>query len=71
MQNTPMCGQLLSIHNVEFQGRLTAFFREGIKKGQLAKCEQEFFQNRYGDNIPQWVVDALASVNIDVKAKTN
>ena len=70
MQHTPMCGQLLSIHNVEFQGRLTSYFREGIKKGQLAKYEQKFFQNRYKNgDIPQWIVDALASVNIDVKAQ--
>lgn len=68
MQHTPMCGQLLSIHNVEFQNRLTSFLREGIKKKELGKYEREFFYARYPDgNIPQWVVDALASVNIDIK----
>ena len=65
IKDTPTCGQLLSLHNVEFQNRLTSYFREGIKKGQLAQYEKKFFKDRYPDgNYPQWIVDALSSEGI-------
>ena len=67
MKDTPMCGQLLSLHNVEFQNRLTSFMREGIKEGKLAEKEIAFFKGRYPDgNYPQWIVDALGSVGINL-----
>jgi len=67
IKDTPMCGQLLSIHNVEFQGRLTAYLREGIRKGLLGEYLNKFFHERYPDGgIPQWIVDALRSVNIEL-----
>jgi queuine tRNA-ribosyltransferase len=47
MKDTPMCGQLLSLHNVEFQNRLTKYFREGIKCGALGKYEKVFFRERF------------------------
>ena len=70
-RDTPMCGQLLSIHNLEFQGRLMAYFREAIKKGQLAKAERDFFKVRYPDgNVPGWIVEALASEGIKLDTNT-
>ena len=68
MQHSDICGQLLTIHNVEFQNRLTSYLGEGIKKKELGKYLKDFFTARYPDgNFPQWVVDALLSVNIDIK----
>lgn len=68
IRDTPMCGQLLSLHNVEFQNRLTSYFREGIKKGCLGEYEKKFFRCRYPEgNYPQWIVDALASEGIMLK----
>jgi queuine tRNA-ribosyltransferase len=67
IRDTPMCGQLLTLHNVEFQGRLTAYFRDGIKKGQFPKYEIEFMKRRFPEgNYPQWIVDALASEGIQL-----
>lgn len=67
IRDTPMCGQLLSLHNVEFQNRLTSYFREGIKNGKFCEYEKKFFMNRYPNgDYPQWVVDALKSEGIDL-----
>lgn len=73
IKDTPVCGQLLSLHNVEFQNRLTGYFREGIKKGEFDKYEQRFFRNKldtYPDRkYPQWIVDALASEGIPLNSE--
>ena len=67
IKDTPMCGQLLSIHNVEFQGRLTSYFREGIKLRKLQEYLKKFFNIRYpNNNIPNWIIDALNSININI-----
>ena len=68
IRDTPMCGQMLSLHNVEFQNRLTSYFRKGIKEGRFAKCEKDFFRGRYPNgDYPQWIVDALASEGIHLR----
>ncbi|KAH0786384.1 queuine tRNA-ribosyltransferase catalytic subunit 1-like [Histomonas meleagridis] len=67
IRDTPMCGQLLSLHNVEFQNRLTSYFRQGIKEGKLDEYERNFFRARYPNgDYPQWIVDALSSEGIDL-----
>lgn len=69
IKDTPMAGQLLSLHNVEFMGRLMSYLREAIKTNRLEEYLCKFFHNRYGDKIEQWIIDALKSVNIDVTKK--
>jgi queuine tRNA-ribosyltransferase len=67
MKDTAMCGQLLSLHNVEFQNRLTHYFREGIKRGEFDKYEKLFFRERYPNgNYPDWILDALNSEGINL-----
>lgn len=67
LKDDPICGQLMSIHNVEFQGRLTAFLREGIQKGKLGAHLKSIFSTRYPNgDYPGWIVDALASVGIQL-----
>jgi queuine tRNA-ribosyltransferase len=67
IKDTPVCGQLLSLHNLEFQNALTAYFNEGIRKRKLAEYEKEFMWKRYPDgNIPDWIVNALMNEGIDV-----
>lgn len=68
IKDTPMCGQLLSLHNVEFQNRLTSYFREGIKKQKFPEYERKFFKERFPDfNYPNWVVEALQSEGITLE----
>ncbi|OHT06083.1 tRNA-guanine transglycosylase [Tritrichomonas foetus] len=72
IKDTPVCGQLLSLHNVEFQNRLTSYFRTAIKEGRLSQAEKAFFKGRYPNgDYPQWVVDALASEGIFLKEEEN
>lgn len=67
IRSTPMCGQLLSLHNVEFQNRLTSFLREGIKTNTFDKRIKTFFDKRYPNHdYPQWIIDALKSEGINL-----
>jgi queuine tRNA-ribosyltransferase len=52
---------------VEFQNRLTAYFREGIVKGELGEYERRLMRLRYpAGDYPAWIVEALASEGIDL-----
>jgi queuine tRNA-ribosyltransferase len=67
IRETSVCGQLLSLHNVEFQNALTGYFREGIKKGLLAQYERNFLRRRYPNgDVPLWIINALSSEGIKV-----
>lgn len=56
---------LLTIHNVAFQLRLMKNIRDSITAGKFPEFVSNFFIQLYPDKkYPQWIVDALKSVNI-------
>ncbi|ODQ66022.1 Queuine tRNA-ribosyltransferase [Nadsonia fulvescens var. elongata DSM 6958] len=62
---------LLTLHNIHYQLNLMRKAREAIVDDKYPEYVREFFSKRYaGDKTryPQWCIDALASVNIDLLA---
>lgn len=58
---------ILTIHNVAFQLRLMKNIRDSIAAGKFPEFVCEFFLRLYPDKkFPQWIVDALKAVNIDI-----
>lgn len=58
---------LLSVHNLTYQMQLMKGIRESIKKNKFPEYVQEFMLNIYPNkDYPQWCVDALQAVNIDL-----
>jgi len=59
---------LLSIHNLHYQMQLMKGIRESIKVNKFPEFVQEFMTNIYPNkSYPQWCLDALQSVNIELK----
>ncbi|CCW61637.1 unnamed protein product [Phytomonas sp. EM1] len=59
---------LLSYHNIAYLINLTRGARTAILEGRFTEYVQDFFISYYPEkNYPQWVVDALRSVNIELK----
>ena len=59
---------LISVHNVWFQLKLMKDLRESIKQGRFPKFVTDFFQSNFPvrQDYPQWAVDALKAVNINL-----
>ncbi|KAI9487096.1 MAG: queuine tRNA-ribosyltransferase [Benjaminiella poitrasii] len=60
---------LVSIHNIAFQLRLMRNMREAIKKDEFPSWIKTFFHNYFGGDktkYPQWSVNALQSVGVDL-----
>ncbi|RKP24307.1 queuine tRNA-ribosyltransferase 1 [Syncephalis pseudoplumigaleata] len=56
---------LVSIHNISYQMRLMRGIRESIIAGTFPEFVRTFMVKRFGEgNIPQWIVNAMQSVNI-------
>lgn len=56
---------LLTVHNVFYQLRLMKSVRESIKEGKFPDFVKGFMERRFeGEEIPKWIREALASVNI-------
>ena len=63
----PSACHLITVHNVAFQLRLMANIREAITKDSFPDFVKKFMVDNFPDkNYPQWVVDALRSVNINI-----
>jgi tRNA-guanine family transglycosylase len=62
---------LVSIHNISYQLKLMRGAREAIKAGCFPEYVVGFLDRMYAgiDNTPQWIIEALASVNIDIFEK--
>lgn len=59
---------LLSVHNLNYQMQLMKGIRESIKVNKFPEFVQEFMTNMYPNkNYPRWCLDALQSVNIELK----
>lgn len=58
---------LLTIHNVAFQLRLMKTIRDSIAAGKFPEFVAGFFSQLYPEkNYPNWVIDALKTVNISL-----
>lgn len=58
---------LLSYHNIAFLINLTRGAGVAINEGRFTEYVQEFFSSYYPDKkYPQWIVDALRNVNIEL-----
>lgn len=56
---------LLSVHNISYQMRLMKSMRQAIMEERFPDFVKSFMARRYySNNCPQWIVDALAAVNI-------
>ena len=67
--NNPLAAQLLTTHNIAYMMRLMRTMREAILLGREAHVNFicEFLKKQFPSrNIPTWVVDALASVDIEI-----
>ncbi|XP_053693672.1 queuine tRNA-ribosyltransferase catalytic subunit [Sabethes cyaneus] len=63
----PVACSIVSVHNVAFQLKLMSDIRESIKADTFPDFIQTFMKERFSDDkIPQWIVDALAAVNVSV-----
>ncbi len=60
--------QLLTIHNITYQHRLMADIRAAIKTDTFPQFVNEFFLSFYETvgSVPQWCIEALASVKIEL-----
>jgi len=57
----------VSQHNVAFQARIMGGARDAIMDGTVPDYLRTFFANYFGDTgYPQWCVDALRSVGVDL-----
>lgn len=63
---------LLSIHNITYLMKLMSSIRESIKKGEFVDFVHNFMANYYeGKKYPQWIIDSLAAVKINLKNPEN
>ncbi|KAJ2497031.1 Queuine tRNA-ribosyltransferase catalytic subunit 1 [Coemansia sp. RSA 1972] len=57
---------LVTVHNVAFQMRLMRDIRQAIVEDRYPQFVRSFIKMRFGKTVPQWIVEALKSVNIDL-----
>ncbi|KAI9489642.1 tRNA-guanine(15) transglycosylase-like protein [Zychaea mexicana] len=65
---------LVSVHNVAFQLRLMRQMREAIIKDEFPAFVVKFFANYFGGDksrYPEWAVNALQSVGVDLMASSS
>jgi queuine/archaeosine tRNA-ribosyltransferase len=60
---------MLTLHNVHYQLNLMRAARQAIMRDEFPSFIKDFFATLHGGNkekFPQWAVDALRTVNIDL-----
>uniref|UniRef100_A0A1B0CDF0 Queuine tRNA-ribosyltransferase catalytic subunit 1 n=1 Tax=Lutzomyia longipalpis TaxID=7200 RepID=A0A1B0CDF0_LUTLO len=63
----PVACSILTVHNVAFQLRLMSEIREAIVKDDFPNFIRNFMKEHFaGRDVPQWIVDALKSVNVEL-----
>lgn len=65
----PTCSSLLSLHNIAYQLRLMRSMREAIAADHFPAFVRRFLARQFptgSKDYPEWAVEALASVGIDV-----
>ena len=66
INESSLMSSLLSVHNVYFQLQLMREIREAISENKFPQFVKDFMDELYPDEKPKWIVESLASVNIDV-----
>lgn len=62
-----VASSILSIHNIAFQLNLMRDIRTAVIKDRFPAFIREFMRQMYVDReVPQWIRDALKSVNVDL-----
>ncbi|XP_065079520.1 queuine tRNA-ribosyltransferase catalytic subunit [Ochlerotatus camptorhynchus] len=63
----PVACSIISIHNVAFQLKLMNEMRENIKADTFPAFVKSYMKEQFPDGkVPQWIVDALAAVSVQV-----
>lgn len=58
---------LLTVHNIAFQLKLMQDIRTSIANQSFPKFVKDYMNTLYSDkNYPEWILDALNSVNINL-----
>lgn len=65
--NEPLMCSLVTIHNVYFQLQLMKDIRQAIDNDTYPEFVKTYMDELYPDEKPTWIIEALASVGIDVK----
>ncbi len=63
----PEVGQLLSLHNLFFQKDLMGRQRAAILSGTYDAWVRDFLALRFAGQTPQWILDAMAAADIDLR----
>lgn len=62
-----VASSILSIHNIAFQLNLMRDIRTAVIEDRFPAFIREFMRQMYVDReVPQWIRDALKSVNVDL-----
>lgn len=64
--NEPLMCSLVTIHNVYFQLQLMRDIRQAISDDKFPEFVKEYMNELYPEEKPNWIVEALASVNINI-----
>ncbi|KAJ1741603.1 Queuine tRNA-ribosyltransferase catalytic subunit 1 [Coemansia sp. RSA 989] len=57
---------LITVHNIAFQMRLMRDIRTAIVEDRYPQFIRSFMKTRFGKTVPQWIIDALKSVGVDL-----
>lgn len=69
--NEPLMCNLVTIHNVYFQLQLMRDIRQAIENDSFPEFVKTYMDELYPDEKPKWIIEALASVGIDMNNKQN
>lgn len=70
--SNPLAVELITQHNIAYMMSLVQTMRTAILEDRFAEYVTKFIQEMFvgkekgGEDVPSWVVDALASANIHV-----
>lgn len=64
---TPNFCMLMSVHNMYYMRNLTRRIRESILEDRYPEFIKEFMNKRYSEKIPEWIIQALLKVNVDLQ----
>jgi queuine tRNA-ribosyltransferase len=68
IQETATC-HLISIHNIRFLLDLMTRLRDSIETGTTERFVRQFLREQFpSGDLPQWIVDAMNHVGIDLNA---
>lgn len=68
MTKEAVASSILSVHNIAYQLNLMRDIRKAIEEDRYPAFIRNFMREMYTDrDVPQWIRDALKSVNVDLE----